>query len=322
MRRQSPYLAFPFDSALLNSGAHPVVARRPAAKRLAPPPAPVVALPAPVPLPAGWRLPAAAAAVLLVAAGLYQWIAPHLTGPARPAPQAIALRVERTGAALRLVWDRESPAVRKARAGIVNISEGQSRLRIDLNAQQLASGSVVYFPHSPDVAFDMELRGPALSVTESVRAVVPVADLPPAPVLDARLLEPLEPAPPEPAPLLAASRGTAHRSSRRTPEAQRRLEFVPPGPPAAPVPAIDAPPLLPPPCPRRLRWRRARATSRSPTSPPRRRVSPASSAASPSSAPFRSRAAERITSPPPRCAYPSPWCPPDSASKSRTRPSN
>jgi hypothetical protein len=135
--------------------------------------------------------------------------------------------------------------VRKARAAVVNISEGHSRLRIDLTAQQLASGSVMYFPRSPDIAFDMELRGPAVNVSESVRAVVPGVELPPPePALEARLLEtpgfPL----PEPAPRTEAYTGTAHRTARRVPEPRRSLSFVPPARPPAPLPAIDAPPAL------------------------------------------------------------------------------
>lgn len=210
VRRQSTYLAFPFDAALLNSGAHPVVTRPPAAPRPAPPSPAVMAMPASVSLlPAGWRLPAAVAATLLAAAALDRWIAPHPARSTRPAPQSMALRVERAGPALRLVWDRESAAVRKASAGIVNISERQSSLRIDLNAQQLASGSIMYFPHSPDITIDMSLRGPAVDVSESVRALIPAADLsPPAPTLEAGAPGHPKPGPPQPAPVRAGSRGT------------------------------------------------------------------------------------------------------------------
>jgi hypothetical protein len=88
-----------------------------------------------------------------------------------PGPFPIGLDVRHDGGALRLVWDREAPVVRRATRAEVWIGDGGRESKLDLDPVQLAGGSIVYWPHTNDVNFRMEVFSPAARGLESVRAV-------------------------------------------------------------------------------------------------------------------------------------------------------
>ena len=116
-----------------------------------------------------WLIPAA---VLLISgiAG-YALAAWWQTKPpaAGPAPLAMALRVTLENGSLHLRWDRNSPLVRNAAAGIVWIDDGEKQRRLDLRPADLTEGSIQYWPSSSEVRFRLELLA-SQGKTESVRA--------------------------------------------------------------------------------------------------------------------------------------------------------
>jgi TonB family protein len=111
----------------------------------------------------------------------------------------MALRVTADEDSLRLNWDRNSPLVRNAAAGIVWISDGNTQRRFDLRPADLTEGSVQYWPSSSEVSFKLELlvsQGQTEAVRASgVPATAPAVPEPPAQPQLARVrFEPLNPA--------------------------------------------------------------------------------------------------------------------------------
>jgi len=254
MHRQSTYLRFPFDRALLASGSHPLIDRPVAAPALSvgAPPA-VVSTPAPA-QPSGFTfprparlLPWAAAAVLAAVMAVIPFAVGRHSRPGAgrvPAP-LLSLGVARAGDALRLTWDRGSAPVRQATRGVVHITEGSRDYRLDLSPDQLALGTVVYFPTGADVGFRLELQGPSGSLSEFIRAVAPAPSLnlhaPPPGLPLASALDPLPPSPPPPQP----RRVRAARRARPRPLDLAALERSA-SPPPAPRAVLEPPPHLPP----------------------------------------------------------------------------
>lgn len=181
IRRESSYQEFPFDGTQLRRREFPVCAATepssdpvPIVPQLGPPAGLVSAGSIRPDLLRWWWLPASLALFL---AGW--WLRPHQqpstpavmkTEHALPATQ-LALNVERNGKSLKLVWDRNTPAVRHADGAVLWISDGEHLKRINLDPGQLERGSVAYWPTTNDIDFRLEVYSVAQRVSESVRAL-------------------------------------------------------------------------------------------------------------------------------------------------------
>ncbi len=127
------------------------------------PPAPIAETPIretpAVPVRNRFPLPALAAAVLLgIAAALLAYLS---TGAFRhaPASSSVDLQVSRRAdGQLDLTWNPNSRDAASARSGSVFIHDGELRRTIPLDAAQLHSGRIAYFPQSDDVQFRLELE--------------------------------------------------------------------------------------------------------------------------------------------------------------------
>ncbi len=71
----------------------------------------------------------------------------------------LGLHVETQGDRLLLSWNRRNPAVASAAGGILQIFDGTQHREVRLDGGQVADGSVLYKPLSPDVTFRLEVRG-------------------------------------------------------------------------------------------------------------------------------------------------------------------
>lgn len=83
----------------------------------------------------------------------------------------VSLNVERAGPALKLSWDADAPAIAHANSALLVISDGGKQRRLQLNADELKVGSLVYTPNSTDVNFRLDLLKVAVQGTESVHYV-------------------------------------------------------------------------------------------------------------------------------------------------------
>ncbi|HYZ83702.1 MAG TPA: energy transducer TonB, partial [Bryobacteraceae bacterium] len=67
-------------------------------------------------------------------------------------------------------WNRNSPAVRNAKEGILEINDGPDDRQIRLSAAEMATGSILYLPTTDDVVFRLEVHGAAgQSMSETMR---------------------------------------------------------------------------------------------------------------------------------------------------------
>ncbi|MCL4402158.1 MAG: energy transducer TonB [Acidobacteria bacterium] len=200
LRRQAPYLSFPFESRQLLAGEYRIVPR----PSEAPQPSPRPQEQPPEPAAPRWTLPqfgffrdkrlwvATGTAAALLSVGI---LSLHHGAPA----PLLALHVEKDGPALKLLWDKTSPLVRRARGAVVKITDGVSAYEMRLTSRELALGSIVYFPSTPDVAFDFRVNGAGGVRSEIVRTFAPAAATvrPPVHEIPAQALTPLPvPAPP------------------------------------------------------------------------------------------------------------------------------
>lgn len=117
-----------------------------------------------------WVALAAALTVLTAALALWALLRQHRSEEARLAGR-LSLSVARENGALRLRWNRTAPSVLKAKAATLWIMDGAEQRRLELDIQQLRTGSITYWPGSVDVNFRMELHEPDRSTAESVRSV-------------------------------------------------------------------------------------------------------------------------------------------------------
>jgi TonB family protein len=67
--------------------------------------------------------------------------------------------VETQGDRLLLSWNRRNPAVASAASGVLQIFDGTQHREVRLEGGQVADGSVLYKPLSPDVTFRLEVHG-------------------------------------------------------------------------------------------------------------------------------------------------------------------
>ena len=77
----------------------------------------------------------------------------------RPAdPLALNLAVEVSGETLHLSWNRGALAVQQAQHGALHIVDAGIEKTVDLTAEQLQNGSVVYHRGSEEIDFRMEVQ--------------------------------------------------------------------------------------------------------------------------------------------------------------------
>ncbi len=155
--------------------------------------------------PGNWRLTAAVVFLALAATvGALSYY--HRLSAVRSAdlrqPKYLHLTVEQAGAALRIVWDRNSPAIRSATRGVLHIDDGTYHGDQSLAPSQLNAGSFLYEPKSAERRFRLDLYSVEPNATGTVEIITHVpAPLPPAPSVPSGASS-ANPAPtPTPAPL-------------------------------------------------------------------------------------------------------------------------
>jgi hypothetical protein len=114
---------------------------------------------------------AAAAGLALVSAGAIEYYV--VRAPAAPVRvrSTPLLQVRQSGAYLMVNWDRGAPAVRNADRGMLSITDGAYSRDVNLDRQQLQSGSLAYLPLGNDVNFRLRLFEPKGTVDESLRVL-------------------------------------------------------------------------------------------------------------------------------------------------------
>ena len=107
-------------------------------------------------------------AALMIAVGALgypaylQWLAARTPAPAPLVSDvpALTLQVERRGNDLRVSWNRNAPAVHRAREAVLSIRDGDAQLQdLRLELDQLHNGSVLYTPANSTVQFRLEVTG-------------------------------------------------------------------------------------------------------------------------------------------------------------------
>jgi protein TonB len=177
---------------------------------------------------------AAVAMVALVGGGLfvYPMLIKHGGRPSTVAPQdssPLSLRVERTSGGMLLTWNRDLPVIQSATKVVLSISDGDRRENIELDPNQVRTGSILYPPITGDVSFQMEVTDPRQSKTtsESLR----VLDPRPNPLAETGSTPagttPKETAPAKPA---AAPTTTAAATTQAAEEAKAPAEEAPKAP--------------------------------------------------------------------------------------------
>ena len=131
----------------------------------------------------GWRRTLAVAGCLLLAAAMMALWQTRRHSPTRaPAVRgSLNLEVLRVGAAVRLAWDRNSPAIDSATHGVLHIGDGSRQLDMQLTPSQLNAGSFLYAPETSDVTFRMEVYSGDPSASGFIRVVAAPLVVPPPP---------------------------------------------------------------------------------------------------------------------------------------------
>lgn len=165
--------------------------------------------------------------------------------PEVPANTPFSLRVESRSGSLLLTWNRSAPQVRSARMALLSIRDANYQKVVDLDMQQLQTGSIFYTPASGDVEFRLEVYADDNSRSvEAVRVLSARSDsisprrntVLPAPAAAPAVIAPADrvavPAPPDTVPAQYAA------PQRET------VAFVPPRKFSPPVPARRPEPKL------------------------------------------------------------------------------
>ncbi len=189
MFRQSTYLPFPLSQKELEEGGFSVLHGMPGEvhSHVAQPPAKTQRNKA--------RLAYAGLAAALVLFPIVAWLAERTPTPKVTVPASL-LSVRQEGQDLRLSWNPGIDAVRNSNHGTLWIADGQQERRVDLDSQQLRSGSYVYHPQTWDVMFRMALSKVAEQGSESIEfvgdhTVTPTVATPPTEIAKVSPLEPL-----------------------------------------------------------------------------------------------------------------------------------
>jgi hypothetical protein len=214
--------------------------------------------------------------VALVAAASVTYLLFERTKPISP----VARRPPATGSPLRLsafegdhnmtlTWDTQSTAVTSAARGVVEIQEGTFEKKLEIGADQLRAGKIIYsrpVTISDSVAFLLRVYPQTGSpIAESLQIVsnqaagtgrpaeLPIARVPPA--VPSKVTEPLVPKPPtatQPIPSVASVSRTEEKVDSPPPE-QPKTETVRTETPKVDAPKTDpTPPVLVRPAPRRI----------------------------------------------------------------------
>jgi TonB family protein len=72
-------------------------------------------------------------------------------------PATLGLKLQRIGSDWQISWDRTAPFINKAAAGHLTITDGLIHKNVDLDANELRSGSVIYTPITDDAALQLEI---------------------------------------------------------------------------------------------------------------------------------------------------------------------
>jgi hypothetical protein len=72
-------------------------------------------------------------------------------------PYSLALSVAKSGDSLNIRWDRQAPAIRGAKRGVLQIDDGAYHKQLELDPSQLQIGSVIYRRVSGNVTFKLEV---------------------------------------------------------------------------------------------------------------------------------------------------------------------
>ena len=131
----------------------------------------------------GWILGAAFSLVLAATVGVLSHSSAHavtpqaVAPPAAPppavvrAPEYLSLRVERAGSSLRILWDRNSSALRDASRVVLHIEDGDSRSDRDLARSELDAGSIIYEPKSSELIFRLDVYSAGPNATGLVQVM-------------------------------------------------------------------------------------------------------------------------------------------------------
>jgi TonB family protein len=96
----------------------------------------------------------------------------HSVPGSMPTGPALRIRVESSGNAVLVSWDRSAPLVQSAKAGILRIDDGPLHRDINLEPSDIENSSIVYRPGSNDARFRLELRGDhGSAVSNTVRVL-------------------------------------------------------------------------------------------------------------------------------------------------------
>ncbi len=102
----------------------------------------------------------------------------QMVSQAQPAPPVktydspLGLRVTSKPEQLQVYWDRDSPPVRHAVKGVMQVSDGDLSEMIPFDTRQLQDGYLAYRPVTNDVSVRLELeQDGGQRVSESVRVV-------------------------------------------------------------------------------------------------------------------------------------------------------
>jgi hypothetical protein len=160
----------------------------------------------------------------------------------RPSASTLGLTASEGERDIRLGWDRQSPSIRQATRGTLEIREGSFQKSLDIDADQLRSGSIIYsrpVAITDTVAFRLRLffeQGPPLSESVqlvSSRPVLPAAALSEPPAV---LLDRTKPAPQTAATLVPKTAALPSQVPVNVPKAEAKRE-----------PALDPPKSISPP---------------------------------------------------------------------------
>src|ERR1051326_3648172 len=84
------------------------------------------------------------------------------------APDGFKLTLRRDGKMLRVLWDRQSPAVREASEAELYITDGNPKSKLKLSDAAIRSGMLSYWPENQNVAFRLDLVAAHQTVSGSV----------------------------------------------------------------------------------------------------------------------------------------------------------
>jgi len=120
------------------------------------------------------RLMVAAAVGMLVLGGgslvVYPMLMKRISPPATVGQQdssPLSLRVERTSGGMLLTWNRDAVVIQHASKVVLSITDGDRHENIEMDPNQVRTGSIVYPPISGDVSFQMEVADAKQSRTTS-----------------------------------------------------------------------------------------------------------------------------------------------------------